>query len=411
MPDVARWEYGDPMRSTWRPWPAGPTLLSLERVRLIVAAIDAEPASAVLDRWAAFDAREPGARRVRTCWLGSRRDGGISPSRPPLTRVLPVFHPAEMNPLPPSVTSMTFDQVIVIQQLPGHEEPTGQWLFERTIKPKADARGLDARLHLLQPDDDATALLWDIARECAREKRRLVLHIEMHGGPRGLTPKNGALVTWQTLSRPLRAINAATEMNLLVTLGVCYGGYMVNAVDHAEHAPFWGIVGPIEQMLNLSDIFGGYTRFFSQLLDDGNLGAALSALREGPYPNYWPFYTAEMVLWWGFDESQRRSLGPGQVRRVLREAMKEDRRRHRRGEIGAVRARADIERAYISGEAAFEAAKRRFLLIDRFPHLAARFPGTTDDAAQWVRADEAARVLRRAEDPLFDDIADLDRAR
>jgi hypothetical protein len=254
--------------------------------------------------------------------------------------------------------SFSFNSIVVVQLLDGDEEPTGRFLFEEPIAPICATKGIAARFVPLSSNRELVAFLEQLAAECETAGLRPVLHLEMHGAADGLAPMNDVSVPWTDVRESLQRINAATEVNLLITLGTCFGARLVYTVDPAGVAPFWGMVGPTYEILP-SDVLLGYRAFYRALVEKSDLWGAIDQLRSVTYPDtpqLWGADFAEIILALAF-ASFLESNQP------------------------AATEAAEL----LSG------FKQRFLMLDRYPENANRFPLSPEEAVLLSSIDREMR--------------------
>ncbi|MEZ7890169.1 MAG: hypothetical protein QMC67_00330 [Candidatus Wallbacteria bacterium] len=75
-----------------------------------------------------------------------------------------------------------------------------------------------------------------------------VIHFELHGNKEGMVCKNNEQIAFYELINKLREINILTKNNLIVTTGVCFSNFLFNHVMIDEPAPFWTLLGSLEEV-------------------------------------------------------------------------------------------------------------------------------------------------------------------
>lgn len=106
-----------------------------------------------------------------------------------------------------------------------------------------------------------------------------ILHLEIHGeeNGKGLVFNNGQLASREHVGDQLRAINIATVCNLMLTLGVCKGLYLLFNMHLDKPMPFIGAVGSFDD-LHSGDIILRYTDFYETLFETFDVGKAYISL-------------------------------------------------------------------------------------------------------------------------------------
>ena len=238
--------------------------------------------------------------------------------------------------------------------------------------------------------------LWAVSSECKRRGLAPIVHIETHGTKAGLGLDTNCVVSWDALVPPLRAINEASEMNLVVTLAACHGMAMVRGLTPLEPSPVWGLFGPNEQ-IHESEVEKGYRLFYETLLDTLDLNAAVGALQSSGVwvPDDWYFRSAEFffaMVYGHFLDAYRR---PGEREDAVRRLVKKLRRRARKTPGHKVRkdARRRIRVGLADEEKHFQRYRRRFFMLDRFPQNAGRFLVTRETGLRWWEKQRAAYDL------------------
>jgi hypothetical protein len=304
----------------------------------------------------------------------------------------------------PQARALEFDSIFVLEFLsPPADRRTGRELFDSTIEPLGQTQGLSTGYVAVSSEEMLVPDLWAIHRRCSQHRLSPIIHIESHGTRSGLAAPDGSLIPWEALVPPLRAINAACEMNLLVTLAACHGMAMVRALSPLEPAPVWGLFGPNIQV-HESEIVQGYQIFFKTLLATLDFGAAHQALQTGGVwvPDAWFARSAEFffaMVYGHYVETRRR---PGERADRERRLVARLRRRARKGhgpQLSKTRARQAIRSALADEEGHFQRLRAPFLMLDLFPHNASRFTLDLAGCMQiWERQRAAFELVDSEQD-------------
>lgn len=178
--------------------------------------------------------------------------------------------------------NFSFNKIYVLESLPAHERHTGKELYDDLIARMpyfhsellVDYRSIDT---ILTWDN----VMQDILLDCEQNKNVPILHFEVHGdiNGRGLVTSSKQLVTIEHVGEQLREINVATGCNLLITLGVCKGLYLLFNMLLSRPMPFIGAVGSFDD-LNNNDIYLRYYDFYDTFFRTLDIGKSLVALQN-----------------------------------------------------------------------------------------------------------------------------------
>ena len=296
----------------------------------------------------------------------------------------------------PNITrSFSYTDIVVIQSLLSGDEPTGRALFDEVIEPAGAKSGIGRRFVEVASPGELVTLLDSLGREAERTAMRPVLHLEMHGRPDGLYP-GGIALPWVELRPSLQRLSVVTAVNVLITLASCYGAYLVNTIDPNSVAPFWGLIGPGEQVME-PEVRRGYQAFYGSLAAQADLWIAFEQLRNTvDFPDHWELYLAELILAVGFGKYYARNSGPGPLKRTEKEILKALRKTGKSGRSPGHRAR--IRKAVGSHDLVFSRYKAMFLMLNEYPRNVDRFPLSMDEALNYYRIHEEAERRRAEED-------------
>ena len=187
-----------------------------------------------------------------------------------------------------------FNKIFVIESL-ANETLTGKilandmevWKFAYEAKTGIN---LQVRHIPALTEADFISALKDIRKE-AESGVIPVVHLEMHGvvDPDTnihinkylgvCTAGDKRLITWNRLADLLREINIACRNNLLLTMAVCYGAWLQKASLLDKEAVTSLTVGSLHKVFN-GTILLKYTDFYEKLLCDADYDAALDGIRK-----------------------------------------------------------------------------------------------------------------------------------
>lgn len=147
--------------------------------------------------------------------------------------------------------------------------------IQEDLRPYLDQEGLQCKIFEPRTAKELLAALGTLAEE-AKKGLRPIIHFDMHGNLTcGISlTASGEFVPWSQLVAHLRAINVATDNNLLVVSGACFS--MEAARRHitlSEACPFFILIAPVREVSSgfLED---NTVPFYRCLIEGGEVVAA-----------------------------------------------------------------------------------------------------------------------------------------
>lgn len=198
-----------------------------------------------------------------------------------------------------------YDSVIVIQSLLPNEPETGKELFNDIIRRRCERNGTRAHYISIQTKNEFFQELYAIKAQVLAGTVSPILHMEIHGGRKGLELGNGEVVLWEELAGIFREMNRALKNGLIISLATCQGAYMYKLTDIQQTAPYWGFIGPKDIIRN-ENFTRDFSGFYDLLLETHDLGKALDALNINNETYLYAFLTAEMIFDLVVEEIDRR---------------------------------------------------------------------------------------------------------
>ena len=177
-------------------------------------------------------------------------------------------------------TGTLFNKVWVIESLRKGDRETGKSLYNDVLLP-ITLREKDLKVEIACPTDKESFfnVLSDVERE-AKAGIYPIIHLECHGSKEGLQLTNFDIVSWSELRDALIRINIASQLNTIIVVAACNGIYLINVSTRLDRAPFWAVIGPVDEIADLElkrDFAAFYETFFQKLSGD----AAINALNKG----------------------------------------------------------------------------------------------------------------------------------
>jgi len=192
-----------------------------------------------------------------------------------------------------SFAPLTINEVVIIESLEDDEVKTGQHLADylnglQTVQEK----GIGIRLQKCNHASECVEQLRMLTAEAAQHGSRPILHFECHGSMQsGLEFANGSDLGWTQLGDELRGLNAATGVNLLVSISACYGAHLLTDMASLKPAPCLMMIGPMQEVTP-SDLMAGFRLFYRILFNSGSAGHAIKAVVDQA-PGVWDVTHAE----------------------------------------------------------------------------------------------------------------------
>lgn len=269
-----------------------------------------------------------------------------------------------------------FDKLWIIESLPDGDLKTGTRLYDNQKKLSQSVQDSVSVL-LVEPKtkSEFINILQEIRKDTLHNDVYPIIHFECHGCEEGLGVANGELILWNDLRDSLISINHACKLNLMVTLAACNGYHFIKTSDKPDRAPFWGVIGPNEEMFDV-DLEIDFNEFYSELIKNLDGDAAMRILNRGiqnssrkyhffsveaHFRRSYKFYYANFCTGDGLDVRKRE---------LLDEVMKLENVKIKGAEWAAQNIAEKLEDGK---EAGFLEMRNRFFFINEFPENANRF--------------------------------------
>jgi len=120
------------------------------------------------------------------------------------------------------------------------------------------------------------------------------IHFDIHGSRDGLQLKNGVLVKWDYLQPKLSELNYKIGNALFVSLASCFGAYFFRTVDPLERTPFFGYIGPVNEItVNETEI--DWAEYFNSLFSTKDFLEAIKSLIKSNGRAAYSFFSGEQI--------------------------------------------------------------------------------------------------------------------
>lgn len=264
--------------------------------------------------------------------------------------------------------TLAADRLWIIESPRQGAETTGQRLYE-TMRES----GRDAAYEAPVFASEMLGLLRDIG-QTAGEGFSPILHFECGGSPEGLHVANGECIRWDDLRTALVAINEACGVNLVVVLAACTGAYLIKAATCLGRAPFVALIAPGTEETPSSDR-ADFGAFYAALFALADVGRAVATLNTGEQDSTrrYQLLSAERLFLLAFTKDSPRILSNEGQKATANQILTRMMQFPSLSKRTKTALRSRIAAGIIEEEQLFEAEKRRFFFLDRFPDMAGRF--------------------------------------
>jgi len=179
------------------------------------------------------------------------------------------------------MTVFQFNKIYVIESLFADDEKSGQILHNDIIRRKIEQlnSGIYHELILVNSKNEFFRVFDHIRQEVIYKLVNPIIHFEMHGCQNGFVLNSDELIEWKELQMRLLELNLLTKNNLFLSLATCYGGYIHKVISPRTWTPFWGYVGPLDEV-DEKQVMAGFQEFFDELLTSLNFSLATQRLNQ-----------------------------------------------------------------------------------------------------------------------------------
>lgn len=272
-----------------------------------------------------------------------------------------------------------YTHIYIIQSLRLNDAKTGTELFNDVIHRRMMQRGLETQCALLTANSKIEFFnaLETIRKAEVFQLAKPIIHFELHGDENGLEINNGETVSWTELQFFLLQLNGICRNNLFVSMATCKGGYIHKAINPSMWAPFWGFMGPIEEVMG-EEILANYSSFYDEFLQSGNFNSAVMALHAINPDGYsrFRFHNTEFVFQKAYQNYELLYLTPEMVEQRIGHFFSECRPRQEFNMWSDQMIR-DYAKQLIMDEGGFlkKQLMRKFFMLDVFPDDAQYYNG------------------------------------
>lgn len=237
------------------------------------------------------------------------------------------------------MSQFQFNKIYIIESLFPEDGKAGEMLYNDIIKRRIEQRGdgIQHELIIVNSVEDFYKSFDHIREEVIYSLVNPIIHFEIHGCPDGFVLNTDELIAWGDLQLRLLELNLLTKNNTFLSLSTCYGGHIHKIISARMHSPFWGFVGPLDEVYE-DQVMAGFQGFYDELLQSMNFVTATQQLNQNneglPAPFY--FFNTEYIFKRAYDNYEKKYLTEEIVAKRL--------------EVGLLEARKHEEVAHLSDD-------------------------------------------------------------
>ena len=206
---------------------------------------------------------------------------------------------------------LDFNKIYVIESLKEKDIKTGQLLFNDIIKRRLEQKELYDNCELLMPTSKETFFecIEHVRKETILKLVNPIIHFELHGLEEGIKVSNNDIITWEEIQFKLIQLNFNTKCNLFITMATCVGGYIYTLIKPSLRSPFWGFVGPFENVYP-DEVLENYSAFYDEFIQTLDFNKAVKALNNSNLngKSRFKFYNTEYAFNVAYENYEKKYL-------------------------------------------------------------------------------------------------------
>jgi hypothetical protein len=173
-------------------------------------------------------------------------------------------------------SGFSFNAFYVITSLPKNEDEKTKALYSK-IEEHCKKMNIECAYQEVIDKEHLILVLEHILKRTSHTIP--ILHLAIHGDKNGLKLLNDS-ISWNELAPYLSEINKRTKNNLMITLAVCCGAFIIELFEiNTERAPFHIVFGPTA-IINANLIDDIFTLFYETLFDSKDIKKAYDSIFE-----------------------------------------------------------------------------------------------------------------------------------
>lgn len=226
------------------------------------------------------------------------------------------------------MTQLQFNKIYVIESLFPDDEKSGEILHNDIIRRKIEqtGSGIEHELIFVSNKLDFFKAFDHIRQEVIYRLIDPIIHFEIHGCKEGFVLNSDELVDWYDFQIRLLELNMLTKNNLFLSLATCYGGHIHKVISPRMWTPFWGFVGPLDEVY-VDQVMAGFQDFYDELLTSLNFNTATQRLNQSNpnLPTAFYFFNTEYIFNRAYANYEQKYLTDEVVAMRLEAGLKEAR--------------------------------------------------------------------------------------
>jgi hypothetical protein len=177
--------------------------------------------------------------------------------------------------------------MLLLQSLKESESETGREVRDRLVA-SGLIEGERALLFRVFDDDNFKgALAWTLKAINEGKLKYPCIQVDCHGSDEGLHLRSGDKVSWIRVQDFMNQILSATENNLLVVLGACYGSLLFRK-EYLRYVPCSVLIAS-RGKVDGDSLSDRVVEFYSALFSSGKISVAMARINDPKFKGHGEF--------------------------------------------------------------------------------------------------------------------------
>lgn len=174
-----------------------------------------------------------------------------------------------------------FNKLYIIESLRSEDMKTGELLYDSFRYNENVDELFDIEFQRIKDKYALTKYFEILEWEFKSTNILPFLQLEMHGNEIGIQLGSHEMIYWEEIVSWFERFNINTNNNLIVSLALCKGGYILSALDNhiTKRAPFTALIYSFDEVKNI-EIYKGFPNFYNSLFRDKDASVALNHLND-----------------------------------------------------------------------------------------------------------------------------------
>lgn len=163
------------------------------------------------------------------------------------------------------------------------DDKSAKGVYEDIVRRRCEIKNRKSEYIDVNSKNDFKNALKKISKESKENGEFPYIHLECHGGQKGIKLKSSANIYWNEFADLLTQVNIASKNHLFISVASCYGGYLALPIirktlqGKTSRAPVCGYVGPVDE-ITYGNIEEGFANFFDTLIASSDMDKAIEQL-------------------------------------------------------------------------------------------------------------------------------------